>query len=208
MNSNQDNGPLAEIAGDGQPSVLNALALDGTLNLIRRFNRNAMLVATGLLGTVILAALVLAAQEHHPLPAEVTEKVIQTNVEVLPNANPVEVSQVAGLSGKSIDKISSEQAPSFDKGFTPEINHAGPQACVRSWSPAQRQDSTRVIRPAVANGRHRQTTHLRFVDVKMRLIALWHQSLMRSERTRSWTQSSNLKKANRKTVSYTAPTSH
>jgi hypothetical protein len=208
MNSNQDNGPPAEIAGDEQPSVLNALALDGTVNVMRRFNRNTMLVATGLLGTVIFAALVLVAQEHNLLPAGVTEKVIQTNVEVLPNASPVELSEVTGLSGKGIDKISLEQAPSFDKGFTPEINHASPQACVRSWSPAQRHDSTRVTRPAVANIRHRQTTHLRFVDVKTRLIALWHQSLMRSERTRSWTQSSNLRKANRKTVSYTAQTSH
>ena len=45
---------------------------------MRRFNRNTMVVATGILGTVIFAALVLAVQEHHPLPAEVTEKAMQT----------------------------------------------------------------------------------------------------------------------------------
>jgi hypothetical protein len=86
MNSNQDNEPLGEIADNGQPSVLNALALEGTRNVMRRFNRNTMLVATGLLGTVVFAALVLAVQEHHPLPSE-----------------------IAGLSGKSTDKISSDQ---------------------------------------------------------------------------------------------------
>jgi hypothetical protein len=49
MNSNQDDEPLGEIAYDGQPNVLNALALDGTLNVMRRFDRNTMVVATGLL---------------------------------------------------------------------------------------------------------------------------------------------------------------
>jgi hypothetical protein len=53
------------------------------------FNRNTMWVATGLLGTVIFAALVLAAQEHHPLPADVAEKGMPTSGEVLPIANPV-----------------------------------------------------------------------------------------------------------------------
>jgi hypothetical protein len=50
-----------------------------------------MLVATGLLGTVIFAALVLAVQEHHLRPAEVAEKAMQASREVLPNANPVEL---------------------------------------------------------------------------------------------------------------------
>jgi hypothetical protein len=188
MNSNQDNEPLGEIADDGQPSVLNALALDGTLNVMRRFNRNTMVVATGLLGTVIFAALVLAVQEHHPLPAEVAEKAMQTSGEVLPNANPVEFSEVDGLSGKSTDKISSEQATSFDDGFTPEINHAALQANVSWWAPAQRHDSARVIRPTIANVRHRSSTRLRFVDVKMWFLALWHHGLQRAEKSRSWTQ--------------------
>ena len=48
----------------------------------------------------------------------------------------------------------------------------------------------------------------RFVDVKMRLIELWHQSLMRSERSRSWTLFSNLNKADRKKISYTAQINH
>ena len=96
-----------------------------------------MLVATGLLGTVIFAALVLAVQEHHLRPAEVAERAMQTSGEVLPNANPVELSEVAGLSGKSTDKISLVQATSFDEGFTPEINHADPQANVSSGSPAR-----------------------------------------------------------------------
>jgi hypothetical protein len=83
MNSNQDNVPLGEIAYDGQPSVLNALALDGTLNTTRKFNRDTMAVVIGLLGTAIFAALVLAVHEHHPLPAEVAEKAMQKHDESL-----------------------------------------------------------------------------------------------------------------------------
>jgi hypothetical protein len=44
---------------------------------MRRFNRNTMVVATGLVGTVIFAPLVLAVEEHHLMPAEVAEKTIQ-----------------------------------------------------------------------------------------------------------------------------------
>ena len=85
MNSNQE--PLGEIAYDGQPSLFNALALEGTSNVMRRPNCDTMLVVTGLLGTVIFATLVLAVQEHHPLPAEVAEKAMQMRGEVLPNAS-------------------------------------------------------------------------------------------------------------------------
>ena len=78
MNPNQDDEPLGEIADDGEPRVLNGLplqtreyplALRGTPIVMRAFNRNTMLVATGLLGTVIFAALVLAVQERHPMAA-------------------------------------------------------------------------------------------------------------------------------------------
>jgi hypothetical protein len=37
VNSNQDNEPLSKIAYDGQPGVLNPLALDGTLSVMRTF---------------------------------------------------------------------------------------------------------------------------------------------------------------------------
>jgi hypothetical protein len=46
----------------------------------------------------------------------------------------------------------------------------------------------------------------RLVGVKMRLIALWHQSLARNEKSRSWF--SNANKEERKKVSFTAETSH
>ena len=191
MNSNQDNQPSGEIAYDEQPSVLNALALDATLNVMRRFNRSTMVVATGLLGTVIFAALVLAVQEHHPRPAEVAEKAMQTNGEVLPNANPVELSEVADLSGKSTDEMSSKQATSCN---------------VSSGFPAQRHDSARVIRPTMANVKHRSSTRLKFAGAWF--LALWHHGLQRAEKSRRWTQFWNSNKERKKKVSYTATTTH
>jgi hypothetical protein len=208
MNSIQDNEPLGESTHDGQPSVFDAPALDDTLKVMRRFNRNTMVVATGLLGTVIFAALVLAVQEHLPLPAGVAEKATQRSSQLLPNANPVGLSKVAGLSGKSTDKISSEQAISLDDGFTPEINHAGPQANVRSWSSAPRRDSARVIRPTIANVRHRSSTRFRFVGVKMWFLALWHHGFQRAKTSRSWTQSWHSNKERRKNVSYNTEMTH
>ena len=196
MNPNQDDEPLGEIADDGAPRVLNALplqtreyplALRGTPNVMRAFNRNTMWVATGLLGTVIFAALVLAVQERHPMAANLGEEARQTSGELLLNASPAALSEVVGSSGKSTDEITSGRATSSDDGFTPEINRPEVQANVSSWSPAQRQDSARVIRPKIPNVRHRSSMQSRFVDVKMRLLALWHQSLARAETSRSWT---------------------
>ena len=173
---------------------------------MRRFNRDTMVVATGLLGTVIFAAVVLAVQEHHPLPAEVAEKSMQTSGKVLPNANPVKLPEVAGLSGKSTDTMSSNQATSFNDGFPPEINHANLKASVSSGTPAQRHDSVRMTRPTIANVRHRSSTRLRFAGVWF--LALRHHGSQRAEKTRRWTQFWNSNKERKKKVSYTAKTSH
>ncbi len=87
--------------------------------MIKRFNSGAVWLPTGVSGTVVFAAVVLAVQDHY----------------------------------------------------------------------ARKANCTKVVVPAV--------------DVKARLIALWHQSLIRGERSRSWPLSANLKGA-RKKISYTA----
>jgi len=76
-----------------------------------------------------------------------------------------------------------------------EINQ--PDASPESF--ARGHDSARMIPPNVLNIRHRSVVPSRFVDVKARLIALWHQSLARSQRDSGRTVLSNSKKdANRK----------
>src|ERR1700737_2685878 len=109
---------------------------------------------------------------------------------------------------KSTGEIASGQATSVDRGLTPEISHHNGQANATSWSPAHGPDSAQVIRSKIPTVRYRTFVRHRIVDVKMRLIALWHQSLMPSEKSRGWTLFSNSNQWRRKKISYTAETGH
>jgi hypothetical protein len=129
-------------------------------------------------------------------------------------------------------QIRSGQSTSVDQGFTvlspqeipsppmdaaasastpvvasnPEINQTHAQADASSCFPAHRQDSTRVIRLKKPNVRYMSSAGLTSAEVKMRLIALWHQSLVRSKESRRWTAFSNLNRGERKKAAYTART--
>ena len=214
-----------------------SVALPDTNEVMRRFNRDTGWLATGVLGAVVFAALVLAVlvQDRHPKAVDLTEETVQARGDLLLNANFATRFTVVGLNGKSstgkmtsgqasnvghaFTEISSEEIPSSQieaaastptpvLAFTPEINHITAPANASSWSPVHWQDSARVSRPKVPNVGYRSSVRSRFVDVKMRLIALWHQSLVRSERSRSWTLFSNSNKGDRRKVSYTAATNH
>ena len=173
-------------------------ALSDTYKVIRRLNRNTTWVATGLLGSVVFAALMVALQERHPKADDLTKEARQTTGDLLVNANPIALSNVVDPNGKSIDKITSGPATSVDPGFAPEINHPDVQANVSSSSPAHGPDSAQVIRPKIPKVRYRTFVRHRILDVKMRLIALRHQSLARSEKSRIWTAFSNSNKGERK----------
>jgi hypothetical protein len=183
---------------------------------------------------MVFAALVFAllVQERHPKAADLTEGPRQTRGDLLLNATSL--SKVVDLNEKSTGKTTSGQATGVDHGFTvispqenpsprmetaastqtpvdaliPDINHPDVQANESSWSPAHSQDPARAILPKLPNGRYRSSVRPRFVDVKMRLIALWHQSLARSEKSRTWTAFSNSNKGERRKVGYTAETYH
>ena len=233
-------------SGDGKSRALpapelatqeNSVALPGTSDVIRRFNRDTGWLATGVLGAVVFAALILAVlvQERHPKADDLTEESRQAEGDLLLNPNPGTRFTAVGLNGKSsTDKMISGKATSADHAFTeifpqenpssqmesaastpipvlaftPEINRHDVQANAGSWTPAHRQDSGRVIGLKVSRARSRSFVRPRFVDVQMRLIALWHQSLARSERSRSSTQFSSSNKGYRKKVSYTVETNH
>ena len=205
----------------------NSVFLPDTNDVIRKFDRETRCVATGILGAVVFAGLMLAfmVQERYPNAVDSPEEAVQAGGNLLLNTNVSTLAKNVVLTRKSstgeiaprqastVDQappgISSQENPSSQKeaatstptpvvALTPEINHRDVQTNASYWIPVH----------SLPRGRSRSSLRPRFVDVKMRLIALWHQSLMRSERTRSWTLSSNLKKANRKTVIYTAQTSH
>jgi hypothetical protein len=161
-------------------------ALAGTIKVIRRLNRNTTWVAAGLLGSVVFAALMVALQEPHRKADDLAEEPRQIRGDVLLNADSAAPSNVVGSNGKSNDEIISEQATSVNHGLTLEINQPDVQAYASSWSPAHRQDTARLI---PRNARRRPSVRPRFVHVKMRLIALWHQTLARNEKSRTWTPS-------------------
>ena len=188
-------------------------ALPGKTDVIRRFNRNTAWLATGLLSSVVFAALVLTVQEWHPKAADQGEEERPTRGDLLLNANLGTLSKIVSLSAESSkSEITSGQATSVDHVFTaispqenppppmetpestqtpivaptPEINQPDAQATASPWSSVQRQSFARAIRLKIHNIRHKSSARVRFVDVKKRLIALWHQSLRRSQTSRSY----------------------
>jgi hypothetical protein len=151
------------------------------------------------------------------------------------DANSSDGFTVTGLNGKSSgDKTTSRQASSVDQasteispkeksspqmeaavstpttvlGFAPEISHTKAVLNTFSWKPVVRQGSARVIGHRTRNMKNKSSFGFGTVDVKRRLIELWHQSLARSEKSRSWTAFSNLSRGASKKAAYTAETSH
>lgn len=212
-----------------------SLALLGTEDVMKRFNRDTRRLATRVLGAVVFAVLVLAGlvQERHPKAADLEEESGQAKGEVFLNPNPVPLSKIVDLNGRnSNSETALEQATSVGPGsdqilrqenlspsmetatstqipvlmLTPEKNDPDVRAHAIPWSPARWRDITHVIRPKIANARYRPLVRLRPVNVKQRLIALWHQILGRREKSRGWTAFSNSSKAERKGVGYTVET--
>ena len=124
-----------------------------------------------------------------------------------PKLDTPQLSSVMDSNEKSTGETTAGQAPSIDTRLTPEIIHPDVQANATSWSPSQRPDSVHAAHTKTPNVRHRSSMHPRYVDVKTRLIALWHQSL-RHEKSRGGTLFSNSNKGARKKVGYTAETRH
>jgi hypothetical protein len=191
---------------------------------IRKFNRDTIWLAAGVLGTVAFAALVLVIQECQP-------KAKQAKSDLLENVDLERAgSALAKLSGSN-GKVTPEQGSSVDHAFTetpileipssesqpggatpvlrlPPADRHGTQANRDSRISVHREDSTRKVEAKGRNARNRSSWFFRTVDVKRRLIELWHLSLARSARARTWTAFSNLHRGTSKKAAYTAEASH
>jgi hypothetical protein len=177
-----------------------------------RFNRDTAWIAVGVLGTMVFAALVLAVQECQP-------KAPQTERNLLLNANPAGAGSVLA-SSSSTGKMTPEQGSGNDHTFTetalleaPSSSAAPSPVPELAFTPeisrhGNRQDSAPERRPRNRNVKNRSSVGLRTVDVKRRLIELWHQSLARNDKPRSWTAFSTLSRWASKKAAYTAETSH
>ena len=153
-----------------------AVSID-THNVMRRFNRNTTWVATGLLGALIFGAMMLAIQEPHPSATDLAEEAKQNKGKLLPNSSPAAASEIVGSSGKSNVEINSAQATNVDHALASETDEPDAQANASLKSPENRQESEREIRPRIHVLRNKSFRRPRLVDVRMRLLALWHQSL-------------------------------
>jgi hypothetical protein len=197
-----------------------SVALPGTSDVIRRFNRETDWLAALMVGALVSAALILAVlvQDYHPNALDPIEEAVQAGGDLLLNANSAMVFKDVGLKGKKYTgEITSGQASSADHppteisskenpsssmeaaasvptpvlAITSELNHINAQTNRSASSPVIWQDSAPVIRPKIHIVRNRSFVAFRYGDVKRRLIELWHQSLARSEKSRTWTGFSN-----------------
>jgi hypothetical protein len=194
----------------------------GTNDVFGRFNRDTERVVAGLLGAVAFAALAFEAlvPERYPITAELTTEARQAKSNSSLNTDIAIAFRIVDLNaGSSASKVTSGRATDADQGtpeepskeslarmeataastpplipvFNSEISRTIAQAHGSTWSPAHRQDSARVVRAKIPPVKSRSSGPLRAVDMKMRLIGLWHQSLRR-EKARSWAIFWNLNK--------------
>jgi hypothetical protein len=185
-----------------------------TSDIIRSFNRDTAWLATGVLSALIFAALVIAVKERQ---ANTT----QAGCDPLPNASFATIESVVPKSSNSNGTMNSESVSSVDHVFTEaslqEIpaSQMEPAASTPISAPAftpqknrdaHGQDSRQALAPKASHASNRSSGSSRYVGVKRRLIELWHQSLAKSEKSRSWTAFSNLNSGARRKAAYTART--
>ena len=178
-------------------------------DVLRRYDRQTMLVASGLLICTILGAVVVAVQEPEKKAAyhAPAENSISDNGAV--NSNPTALSDVRSMNAESANsEMGSGQTISIDrtetvispgKNSSPQMNPAEPiqtpapslisevsEPNARWVSSVDRPDIARVNRPKICKSWYRASARLRFVDVKARLVALWHESLAQNKSDRGW----------------------
>jgi hypothetical protein len=179
-----------------------------TGDVIKGYNRDTAWLATGVLGAVVLAALMLAVEERQPKATEAERDLLLT-------ANPANVASVIAKSSNANGQISLGQASSVDHGLTENSQQEIPSSqtepvvsTVLALTPETNRDGGRAIGPKIRNVSDRSSAASRNIDVKRRLIELWHQSLATSEKPRNWTAFSHLNRGESKKAAYTAETSN
>ena len=172
-----------------------------TLDIIRGFNRDTAWLATGVLGALVLAALMLAVEEHE-------SKAMQAGRDFLVNANPATMASVIAETSNSNGKTDTPlyEVPSRQTESAASTPIPAPASTPQKNRDAHGQDSRQALAPKASHASNRSSGSSRYVGVKRRLIELWHQSLAKSEKSRSWTAFSNLNSGARRKAAYTAET--
>lgn len=190
--------------------------------MIRRFNRDTEWVALLVLGALVSLTLGFAflVQERYPGASDLRDGVRQADTDFL-RSEESSVDKVSSSHSTSVfpavaeisnpeNSLSHLEAVSSSAAVPapPEMNSQEVRLNESSWSQGKRPDAARVTGAKTPNARPRFFLRPRIVDVKMRLLALWHQSLSRNERSRSWTPLTNTNKGQKQRISYTVATNH
>jgi hypothetical protein len=181
----------------------NPTSLARLYNVIKKFNRNTTWVATGLLGPVIFAALMVALQDGQVSSGHPTNEGGESTGNLSSIANAAGIINFPNPNEKHTSETVSEAPVSLDREPTPAVNGAD----VKPVPSVSGKDSAPAINEKIRRVRPRSSVRSRYISVKARLIALWHQSL-RLQKSRSWTVSPNSNKWPNKNISYTDATNH
>jgi hypothetical protein len=202
----------------------------GANDVLRRFNRDTAWLAVCLLSVVFFAALAFAILIPEPRPATARLQGRANQAKSAPSltTDAAELFKIVDSSAeRSPSQVTSVTLTHVDQGSTescskerptpvevaekatpaPDLVFPGPTpsietANVSKWSPAQRKESAQAIRGKAPYRSGKSSQRLGDVDVKKRLIELWHQSLVRAEKPRSWEMVSKLDR--RKKAAFTA----
>jgi len=91
---------------------------------------------------------------------------------------------------RSIDQSTGEldagQVTTVDSKLTPKTTNPDEPANATSVSPSQQTASAEVNRPRIGHLRYRSAVRHQMLDVKTRLLTLWHQSLAPFEKCSKW----------------------
>jgi hypothetical protein len=151
------------------------LASPGTSNVLRRFDHETTFVTSVVLSLVLVAAAALRCEELVQ-----TESVRQTVADTVRATDQPQKTQLTS---------STPPEASYRSVETPASNPSSPRALSSQSNPIQTQIATsqgspepveEVVEPKSNSVRHRTLMHHKVVDVKTRLLMLWHASLSRS----------------------------
>ena len=169
------------------PSLLAVAAASPNVQVvIRRFNRQTAWLSLGVLGPMIIATLLLLAVGNQPRPGADWAAPGQTPTTFVPKSVPV--AQPASSVDHEAPKSSANQdpppgmetAPSPQLRVAtsaPEIEEPDLDVGARLSPTAPEQNSPQAMRPKVHVMRFKTAHRPKTIDVKARLIELWHQSL-------------------------------
>ena len=197
-----------------------SMAYLGTNDVLRRFNRDTAWLVVGLLGVVSFAALAFALLIPEPrlTAADLQGRAIQVKSTPSLTAAAAEPFKIVDLNAKRspsqvtsgtlthVDQAPTESASKESHAPVEVAEKATPVPVLAFPSPGiatvNQKESERAVRSKAPFRSGKSPGGLGDVEVKKRLLELWHQSLVRTEKPRSWETFSKLDR--RKKAAFTA----